>query len=177
MRNLITLIFLSFCIAGFGQNETLDKKAGFKNFTIGDSQSKYSAFLTHPTKQEDGSTWYSYTTSDTTIYSVFGKRFDLLVLGFDQNQKLNNIQIIKEYSKDNYGESLDDYKEVLANLKNMFGKPSMNLSDEKKSDISYGWDGLKIFMMFENEYLGYSKGSRNSVTIMTNPVKNNSTDF
>jgi hypothetical protein len=177
MKLLITISCVIFSQIAFGQNQALDKKAGFKDIIIGDSKSKYLSFLKSPSPMDDGQTYYLYTSNNSNDYTAFGKVIDKILLSFDKNEKLVLIELLKEYKKDSYQTSLQDFTEMLDNLKGLFGSPPLNLSDDKKGNICYGWNGSKIFMMFQNEYLGFDTGSRNTITIMTNPVKENSKDF
>jgi len=177
MKKILFISLLAITNSVFGQNSALDLKAGFKDFKIEDNKSKFSIYLKDPTTTKDGMTIYSYKSNNESDFSVFGRKFDLILLGFDKNDKLQYIDLIKFYDNNSYNQSLEEFSNILNELMGLFEKPSKTTSDESKSSLGYLWQGNKITLTIDNKYKGVSKGSTNSICIFNNSIGSRSTDF
>jgi len=177
MKKILFISLLAITTSIFGQSSALDIKAGFKNFKIGDSKSKFSVYLKDPTTPPDGMTIYSYESNNETDYSVFGRKFDVILLGFDKNDKLQYIDLIKFYDNNSYNKSLEEFSNISDELVGLFEKPSKITSDESKASLGYLWQGNKVTLTIDNRYKGVSIGSTNSICIFNNSIESRSTDF
>src|SRR5688572_21964275 len=77
--------------------QELDRRNGFKQFKIGDSKSKFSKYLKNSSVPNDDYVTYRYLSDSLDDYSVFGYKFDGIMLKFDKKDKLASLIVLKEY--------------------------------------------------------------------------------
>ncbi len=176
-RTILLLLLLHIITASFSQSiQELNKRNGFKHFKIGDSKAKFSKHLKYLSGPFDGQVTYKYVSDSTNDYSVFGYMFDGIVLGFDSNDKLSSVFILKEYKADDFGKALKDYSSILNSLMNLFGKPQKD-ETEMSGNITYFWTGQNISLYFSETYKGAFVGSTLSIMFLSNSISNKNQDF
>ncbi|WP_419803422.1 hypothetical protein [Mucilaginibacter sp.] len=165
----ILTISLTTCIvfinSTFSQNQILDKKRGFKNFTLGDSKAKYQAALTYYMTAKDGSIGYTYDTKNVLETYVFDYKLSKIILFFDKAQKLSVINLEKDYDSESYSKSLEDLKNIINDLTGYFGDYSQKYRDDEQSKIGATWAGNEVLLTCTNLYLGFKTGSQINILI------------
>lgn len=165
----ILTISLTSCIifinSTFSQNQTLDKKRGFKNFILGDSKSKFEANLTYYITASDGSIGYTYDAKNILETYVFDYKFSKIFLFFDKANKLTVINLEKSYDSDSYSKAIEDLKGIINDLTGYFGDYSQKYHDDKQSKIGAAWAGNEVILMCTNQYLGLKTGSQTDILI------------
>jgi len=171
MKKLLTIIFASLLIftSVFAQTiDQLDKKNGFKDFTLGDAFSKWESQLKLERNWDDGSKTYQY--RGTCCNMVFNYPIEKLNLKF-KNNKLVVINITTEKFQKGYFESgeyskwrPDDFESIKASISSLFGEPT--LYDPVGSlNVTYLWKGKRVLLTSEYQYMGGQNGDRQQINI------------
>lgn len=168
VRNI--LIVFIFCISFTNlysqNNQVLDDKKGFKRFVIGDNKSKYEGQLKYYKTTTDGNTTgYILTSNNDDDLMVFKNRFDRILLFFDKQDKLETLNLVKDYNGDSFNTAMTELKELMSNLMFIFGAPTEKLGDDNSSLAGYGWVGKKIMLTCTNTYLSAKDGSQTEVMV------------
>ena len=140
MRHLIIFLLTLISISTSAQLiNNLDKKNGFKDFTFGDDLDEYDGKLS---PRFEGNTYFRYLPKEPN--ELFDWNFWLLYLGFDDNQKLNLVQVY-------WPDDEIIYKDILGKLEKAFGESSsIDFRTKMENDIiEYNeWEGKYVEMTF-----------------------------
>ncbi len=168
----IALIILSFFLlaTAFGQTiDKLDEKNGFKDFTLGDSYTKWQSQLKFEGNWNDGTKAYIYT--GYCCQKVFDYAVDKIVLRFN-GDKLVGIYITTKNFQKGYAESgeytkwrSDDFESLKSSFSYLYGKPTSYDAPEGSGEVTYIWTGKKVILFSKYEYLGIQNGDRQQIIV------------
>lgn len=140
----------------FSQINQLDKKNGFKDFTLGDSYSKWSNNL-KLINTDNGISYYKYTGS--CCNEVFNYKLSEVRLGFS-NDKLDVIYLITENQIKSKEQWISlQYYSIKNNLSSLFGTSSKDMPSETRGNVICEWYGDKTFLTLEYQYMGVKGNS------------------
>jgi hypothetical protein len=163
------LIFLTFTTHLFSQTiDDLDKKNGFKDFSLGDDFSKWKSQLVFISDLEDNSKFYLY--KGTCCNMLFDYPIEQLFLRFEDN-KLVEIYIETAKFREDYKDSgvynpwrKDDYERINKFFIGLFGQP--NGYNYSSSEFTFFWTGKKVQLRSTYENKGITQGDRQIVSIL-----------
>lgn len=159
MKKLLFILFGSLILTttlSFSQSSQLDKKRGFKDFTLGDPYTKWSSSLSF-LNSDNGVSYYKYT--GYCCNEVFNYRLSEIRLGFAEN-KLQIIYLITENQIKDRNEWLSyQYSYLKSNLNSIFGESSGDMPAEKKGNVMCTWKGNNTFLILEYQYMGVKGNS------------------
>jgi|TARA_B110000902_G_scaffold177020_1_gene200763 hypothetical protein len=172
MRKFTLLILGVLFISGLNAQtiDKLDTKNGFKDFTLGDSYTKWQSQTKFEGSWDDGTKAYLYTGS--CCNKVFSYAIDKIVLRFSAN-KLVGIYITTEKFQKGYAESgiytkwrTDDFESIKSSFSYLFGKPTSVDAPENSGEITHLWVGKKVLLTSKYEYMGVQNGDRQLINIL-----------
>jgi hypothetical protein len=181
MKNIVWILCLTCLLADSTINcnaqsiEDLDKKHGFKDFTLGDSFSKWENQLSYHSTLESGEAGYVYTGSCCSF--VFDYPLSSIILGF-QNSVLTTIFLNTEKFQKEFSTSgkytifrTNDFDVLVSSFTVLFGKPSFEgMADNRPLAV---WDGKTTTLMLKYEYLGSEEGDLCYIIVSDKTTKEN----
>lgn len=131
-------------------NQELDKKYGYKNIKFDTHISEYNnlqklggdtsiIFYLHKPKNQK------------KLLTLFGTRFNGIVLGFNNQKKLDQIVLIKIYDistskKSDMKYMMSDMTNIVYSFSSVLGRPDENENDDEKLNYSYIWYNNKTML-------------------------------
>lgn len=171
MKILIVLI-LSVILSAELQAQTidmLDKKNGFKDFSLGDTFTKWQNQLEFESNLDNGSKEYLYTGS--CCNKVFNYPVKQILLRFN-DERLVAIYITTENFQKPFSESgeyttwrSDDFESIKSSFSVLFGEPTTMDHEKGSGNVSYIWKGKKVILFSIYENLSVTKGDRQLIVI------------
>lgn len=170
-RFTLTLAIIMFLMLNvFSQTiNKLDEKNGFKDFTLGDSYTKWQSQLKFEGNWDDGTKAYLYT--GYCCQKVFNYPVDKIVLRFN-GDKLVVIYITTKKFQKEYAESgkftkwrTDDFESINSSFSHLFGEPTSDDFSEGIGEITHIWKGNKVILFSKYQYLGVQNGDRQQIII------------
>ena len=169
MKKLL-LILLCLPMIGFGQNvKKLDEKKGFKDFKLGDAYSKWQSQIT-PNKISDNKYSKAYIYVGECCQQVFNYPLENIILRFQENI-LVSIHITtkkfqKEFAKSGINTEWrpDDFESINNSFTRLFGE--FTSYDTRKQKVSFIWEGEKVILFSNYDYLGVKNGDRQIIHVI-----------
>jgi hypothetical protein len=162
MKNLIYIVALIISSTSlFSQStDALDTKNGFKSFTLGEPFSKWQNNLTYLKTRPDSMKLYQYT--GDCCQTVFNDSVSMIVLYFFQNK----LAIIEVHCNPRIISPEDgQVSSFLGNFKLLYGKPTGKTSEENNPEGKFQWEGKKVGLDINFQYIGYKVGYSPIVSI------------
>ena len=186
---LVFLLILLFSFDVTSQNQ-LDRKNGFKDFTLGDSYSKWQNNLqfvskTNLKKHLIGANSYndyvlesigdfgnvkSYFYNGTCCKNLFRYNIDKIVLQFSSNKLHRIIILTKKFQKGHIDSGVycqwrqTDFYSINAEFVKLFGTQSF-YGEGGGSDMLATWTGTNVVLKSIYNYMGVSYGDRQIVVV------------
>tara|TARA_B100000700_G_C14495742_1_gene601719 strand:+ start:63 stop:593 length:531 start_codon:yes stop_codon:yes gene_type:complete len=159
------LLFILLCLPliGLGQDlNRLDEKAGFRDFKIGDSFSKWESELGLPDKNN------RYVYLGNCCKELFGYPIKLIILRFEgeENSILVEINILTEnFQNEECIWRDNDFEIINGMLIKLFGRPTASNPKLGGGSMGWQWHGKKIGLTSIYEFLGTRIGDRQLIVI------------
>lgn len=129
----------------------LDQKNGFKDIVLGSNKSSFGDL------QSIDNSSYIYNPSNKGLYSVFDiKSMDRIYLQFGNENRLDNISLIKNYliykSKGGLEIALFDFKSLITNYRQLLGVELYNNINEDKDESMFVWESNNVRLIVVGGY-------------------------
>ena len=169
MKKLL-LILLCLPMIGFGQDiDKLDEKKGFKDFKLGDTYTKWQSQITH-NKSLDNQYTKGYLYSGNCCQKVFNYPVEQIILRFKEDI-LVGIHITTKKFQQEFAKSgrhtewrADDFESINNSFSRLFGE--FTSYDTRNSEMSFIWEGEKVILFSNYDYLGVKNGDRQIIHVI-----------
>lgn len=147
---LCFLILFMFCSVfntySQDDNNYLDEKNGFKNFTFGDLKSSYDNSLVHDKTALNFGGTYFYVFNDTEPSELFGIKWDNITLGFTR-EKLTDVKVKWRYNTIHF-------ERIVKDLESVFGEAQIS---DTGYTLTYFWRSKNVLMKLTGKGSKYPK--------------------
>jgi hypothetical protein len=157
----VTLLFqLLFTLNSIAQS-ALDKKNGFKDFTLGDHYTKWANDMDY-IKRSNEKTIYKFKYPRNVFdYAIYNTELTFI------ESILTSIKITTE--KFQYRDAVfmgtDDYNKIKSNLNILFGPETSSYMSENSGVVTSVWKGEKVSLTLNYHFLGTREGDRSSIVV------------
>lgn len=151
--------------------DELDTKNGFKEFTLGDSFTKWRTQCVFKDFYENGTKGYTFI--GKCCNKVFNYEIDQIILRFNSDT-LVGIDITSKELQKSYAETGvyaiwrdGDIESIRQSLSNLFGEATGVGMSRSSGDLSYEWVGEKVYLFLQYDYSGPLKGDRIKISVIS----------